>query len=26
MDVVFESVYQGSDCKGIEPGDAKVVR
>ena len=25
MDITYDSVYQGSDCKGIQPGDAKVV-
>ncbi len=26
MDVTFESVYQGEDCKGISPDSPKVVR
>jgi hypothetical protein len=26
MDLTFESVYQGSDCKGISPDSPKVVR
>jgi len=25
-DTTFESVYQGSDCKGVAPGEGKVVR
>jgi hypothetical protein len=25
MDMTFESVYQGADCKGIEPGSPKIV-
>jgi hypothetical protein len=25
MDITFDSVYQGDDCKGISPGSAKIV-
>ncbi len=25
MDVTFESVYQGADCKGISPDSPKIV-
>jgi hypothetical protein len=26
MDVTFEGVYQGADCKGISPDSPKIVR
>jgi hypothetical protein len=25
MNITFDSIYQGSDCKGIAPGEAKVI-